>query len=137
MNNTVKAKLFVVVFTPVLLIASVIMAKPADQGQQQPAPASQQSSPGAERPAGQQAQQPAETLQVLKGMPRQQIIGEMRKIASTLGVECNFCHINPFQAETPRKAVARLMMRDYTMTMKHKDGSALSCNDCHTGGVSP
>jgi hypothetical protein len=24
-----------------------------------------------------------------------------------------------------------MMMRDYTMGLKHKDGSALSCNDCH------
>jgi nitrate/TMAO reductase-like tetraheme cytochrome c subunit len=52
-------------------------------------------------------------------------------------VECNFCHVRPFDAETPRKSVARLMMRDYTMGMKHKDGSALSCNDCHKGQPNP
>jgi nitrate/TMAO reductase-like tetraheme cytochrome c subunit len=61
----------------------------------------------------------------------------MRKIAAGLGVECNFCHTNPFEAETPRKQVARLMMRDYTMGMKHKDGSALGCNDCHKGQPNP
>ncbi|MFY9570156.1 MAG: photosynthetic reaction center cytochrome c subunit family protein, partial [Blastocatellia bacterium] len=54
-----------------------------------------------------------------------------------LGVDCNFCHINPFSAESPRKNVARLMMRDYTMAMKHKDGSALTCNDCHKGQPNP
>jgi nitrate/TMAO reductase-like tetraheme cytochrome c subunit len=58
----------------------------------------------------------------------------MRKIQTALGVECNFCHNVPrFDAETPRKSVSRLMMRDYTMGMKHKDGSALACNDCHKG----
>jgi nitrate/TMAO reductase-like tetraheme cytochrome c subunit len=90
------------------------------QAQQAPAP-------------GQQSQPAAESLQLLKGMDRQKILGEMRKVASSLGVECNFCHVRPFEADTPRKSVARLMMRDYTMGMKHKDGSALACNDCHKG----
>lgn len=132
MNNTSRAKLFVVVFAIVLVVASAIHAKqPAETRQQptaQPSAATQEP-----KPAGQQAQPPAETLQILKGMTREQIIPEMRKIAAALGGECNFCHVNPFQAETPRKAVARLMMRDYTMAMKHKDGSALTCNDCHKG----
>ena len=60
-------------------------------------------------------------------------MGEMRKIATAMGAQCNFCHMNPFTVDTPRKAVARLMLRDYTMGMKHKDGSALTCNDCHKG----
>jgi len=116
MNKTARAKLFVVVISTVLLIASAMHPTQADQ-QQPPAP--QGTAP--------------ETLQVLKGMPRQQIMGEMRKVAAAMGTECNFCHVNPFSVDTPRKSVARLMMRDYTMGMKHKDGSALTCNDCHKG----
>ena len=135
MNKTAGAKLFVVVTSIVLLVASAIHARQANQDQQKPAaqqlPAPQQEKPAEQKPAGQQAA--AETLQVLKGMPRQQIMGEMRKIAAAMGTECNFCHVNPFSNETPRKAVARLMMRDYTMGMKHKDGSAVTCNDCHKG----
>jgi len=117
------------------LVASAINAKQAAQQQsaaQQP-PVAQQTKPGEQKPAGQQAQPAADTLQILKGMPRQQIMGEMRKIEAGMGTECNFCHVNPFTADTPRKAVARLMMRDYTMGLKHKDGSALTCNDCHKG----
>lgn len=119
MNKTASAKLFVVVISTVLLVASAIHAKQAAAGQQPP--------------AGQQAQPAAETLQIMKGMPRPQIMAEMRKIEAAMGTECNFCHVNPFTVDTPRKAVARLMMRDYTMGMKHKDGSALTCNDCHKG----
>ncbi len=125
MNKTARAKLFVVMISTLLFAASAIHATQA--AQQQP-PAGQQPTP-----AGQQAA--PETLQVLKGMSRQQVMGEMRKIEAAMGTECNFCHINPFTAETPRKAVARLMMRDYTMGMKHKDGTALACNDCHKGEV--
>ncbi len=136
MNKTARAKLFVVVISIVLVVASAIHAKQAGQSQQKPAaqqpPAAQQEKPGEQKPAGQQAPA-AETLQILKGMPRQQIMGEMRKIEAAMGTECNFCHVNPFTVDTPRKAVARLMMRDYTMGMKHRDGSALACNDCHKG----
>jgi nitrate/TMAO reductase-like tetraheme cytochrome c subunit len=128
MNKTARAKLFVIVMSTVLLVASAIHAKqPAQQPPAAQQPAAQQDKPGEQKPA-------TETLQVLKGMPRPQIIQEMRKIQTALGVECNFCHTVPrFDAETPRKSVSRLMMRDYTMAMKHKDGSALTCNDCHKG----
>jgi nitrate/TMAO reductase-like tetraheme cytochrome c subunit len=137
MSRTAKSKLFVVVAAVVLVVVSAIHAKQPEniQAPTQGSLASAQDKPGEQKPAGQQPH--PETLQILKGMPRPQIIQEMRKIAAALGVECNFCHINPFDAETPRKAVARLMMRDYTMGMKHKDGTALSCNDCHKGQPNP
>jgi nitrate/TMAO reductase-like tetraheme cytochrome c subunit len=141
MNKTAKTKLCVVVSSMILMVASAIHAKQPGQAQQQPGaparPMAQQEKPGEPKPAGQQAQPAAETLQILKGMPRQQIFQEMQKIAAALGVECSFCHIRPFESETPRKAVARLMIRDYTMGMKHKDGSALTCNDCHKGQPNP
>lgn len=130
MNNATRAKVFVIAISMVLLIASAIHAKQTGQAANQQTPAAQQPKPGEQKPAGQAA---PETLQVLKGMPRQQIMGEMRKVATALGAQCNFCHMNPFTVDTPRKAVARLMMRDYTMGMKHKDGSPLTCNDCHKG----
>jgi nitrate/TMAO reductase-like tetraheme cytochrome c subunit len=126
MNKTAKAKLFIVAISIVLLVASAIHTTQAAEQQ-----TAAQEKPGEQKPAGQQ--QAPETLQVLKGMPRQEIIPEMRKMAAAIGTECNFCHVNPFQAETPRKSVARLMMRDYTMGLKHKDGTGLTCNDCHKG----
>ena len=132
MNQSARVKFSVMVLAIGLAAASAIHAKHAEDSQQQPSPAAQQQ-PAPERPAGQQAQPQAETLQILKGMPRQQIMQEMQKVAAALGVQCNFCHVNPFPVDTPRKSVARLMMRDYTMGMKHKDGSALTCNDCHKG----
>ena len=137
MNKAAKAKLFVVVSAIVLMIASAIHAKQPEQNQSsaQSLLASEQEKPEGLKPATQQPH--PETLQLLKGMPRPQIIQTMRSFAAALGVECNFCHINPFDAETPRKAVARLMMRDYTMGMKHKDGSAVTCNDCHKGQPNP
>jgi len=132
MNYKSKAQLFVIVVSIVLVVASAIHAKQPASSQPEstaaPSALTQET-----KPAGQQAPPAADTLQILKGMQRPQIIEVMRKFTGALGVECNFCHVRPFESETPRKAVARLMVRDYTMGLKHKDGSELTCNDCHKG----
>jgi nitrate/TMAO reductase-like tetraheme cytochrome c subunit len=132
MNKTARAKLFAVVCFISLVVASAIHAK---QPEQAPQPAAQPTSGVSQAKPGEQAK--PETLQLLKGMNREDIIQTMRGFTAALGVECNFCHVRPFDAETPRKNVARLMMRDYTMGMKHKDGSAVTCNDCHKGQPNP
>jgi nitrate/TMAO reductase-like tetraheme cytochrome c subunit len=132
MSYTAKTKLFVLVFSFALAIASVIHAKqPEDQQPpaQQPAKPGEQQSP----PANAQAQQEPKNIQLLKGMSRPQIIQVMREWQSALGVECSYCHVRPFEQDTPRKTTARIMLRDYVMGMKHKDGSAVSCKDCHNG----
>jgi nitrate/TMAO reductase-like tetraheme cytochrome c subunit len=130
MNNKTMAKLFATACFISLVVASAIHAKQPEQAQQPAAqPAAGQVKPG--------EQAKPETLQLLKGMPRQQILEVMRGFTAALGVECNFCHVRPFDAETDRKSVARLMMRDYTMGMKHKDGSAVTCNECHKGQPNP
>ncbi len=131
MNYRYKAKLFVLVLSLPILIASVIHAKP-HLDQQQP-PAGQQPPPGQASPANPQAQQEPKNVQLLKGMTRPQIIQVMREWEGALGVECNYCHVRPFEQDTARKITARIMMRDYVMGMKHKDGSAVSCKDCHNG----
>src|SRR6185295_15158203 len=139
MDYKSRAKLIVVVFSTMLVVASAIHAKQPDMTPELTtlfsAVTDQDPKPPEQKPAAQQP--PTDTLQILKGTPRPQIMQEMRKITAALGVECNFCHVNPFPVDTPRKSVARLMMRDYTMGMKHKDGSALTCNDCHKGQPNP
>lgn len=137
MDHKSWAKLIVVVFSIVLVVASAIYAKQPKSPELDALTSgaiTQDPKPGDPKPSGQAPATP-DTLQILKGMPRPQIMQEMRKVATALGVECNFCHVNPFPVDTPRKSVARLMMRDYTIGLKHKDGSALTCNDCHKGEV--
>src|SRR5262249_19250759 len=126
MRKTARIKLFIIMTAIGLMVAFGFRPSRAQ------ASTAQQSPPAQEKPGEQKPAAP-ETLQVLKAMTRQQILAEMRKVSAAMGTECNFCHVNPFSAETARKSVARLMMRDYTMGLKHKDGSALSCNDCHKG----
>ena len=129
MSKTAGIKLFVIMISIGLMLAIAFATRTGQaQASTQQQPPAAQEKPGEQKPAAQ-----PETIKVLKGMTRQQILAEMRKIEAAMSTECNFCHVNPFSAETARKSVARLMMRDYTMGLKHKDGSALTCNDCHKG----
>ena len=137
MNKSSTFKLTVLLLSIVLAGASVIEAKHTDD--QQPVsetPTSSQAKP-VDPAAKPNPQAKAETLQLLKGMDRPQIMAKMREIATALGVECSYCHVNPWEQNTPTKSIARLMLRDYEMGMKHKDGSAVGCNDCHKGRPTP
>ena len=133
MNCATKAKLFALAFSFAILITSVINARHTED-QQPPAekPPAQQGAP-----AGQQAQPEPKNVQLLKGMNSAQIFQTMQSWAAALGVKCNYCHVRPFEQDTTRKTTARLMLRDYVMGMKHKDGSAVSCKDCHDGQATP
>lgn len=131
MNKASTFKLAVLMLSVVPGTASVIRA---DQAGGQP--------PAFKLPASWQAKRPAasakrDTLQIFKGMPRPQITAKMREIAAALGVQCSYCHVTPFEQDTPNKLIARLMLRDYERGMKHKDGRALNCNDCHKGQANP
>jgi nitrate/TMAO reductase-like tetraheme cytochrome c subunit len=129
MNKRRSAQLYVLIAAVALTIGSI-----AHASQQQPAgpPQGEQPKSGEHGPAGQPPV--PKNLQVLKGMAGPDVINTMRGFTSALGVECNFCHHPPgLDNDTPRKEVARLMLRDYVMDMKHKDGSPVTCNDCHKG----
>jgi len=140
-------KIFGLIITLALVIISIgpakqQLAQTQPQEPNRPAQSSPQQTQGEQttqqpRPnpaANPQAPPEPKNLQVLKGMSRQQVFQEMQSWASALGVQCNFCHQMPtMELDTPRKATARLMLRDYVMGMKHKDGSAVTCNHCHQG----
>lgn len=72
-------------------------------------------------------------LQVLPGLSRPQLMQVMRDWSTALGVDCSYCHQASFEAETPRKQIARQMQREYLAALKRQDGSAISCQDCHQG----
>ena len=96
------------------------------------------------------AQQPAQppggattgqsrTIQVLTGVPRDEILATMRVISASLGVECEFCHESNRTLNTEKKDVARKMM---TMTLalnKASFGAQLrvTCYTWHRGSSSP
>ena len=59
------------------------------------------------------AEQAYKNIQVLKGIPADQLIPAMQFITASLGVQCDFCHVeNAFEKDDKEhKQTARKMMR--------------------------
>ncbi|HZS43867.1 MAG TPA: photosynthetic reaction center cytochrome c subunit family protein [Blastocatellia bacterium] len=134
MKKSNFVKLLLIGALLLLAISIVIEARQQQQAQQ-----SGQGNAQGQQPQGQGQQRPPQELkniQVLKGMTYQQVREVMNQWEKELGVGCNYCHINPFDQDTPRKNVARFMLTQYVNGMKHKDGSAVSCKDCHQADIS-
>jgi photosynthetic reaction center cytochrome c subunit len=95
---------------------------------------------------GQQSQEllPAEkvfkNIQVFKGMPAADLFGAMSFIASSLNVDCDYCHRQAFEGDTvPAKVRARemiLMVRKINQDNFHGE-SVVTCFTCHNGGAKP
>jgi photosynthetic reaction center cytochrome c subunit len=86
------------------------------------------------------AEQAFKNIQVLKEMPADQMLTTMSFIAGSLGVDCNYCHVNPFDKdEKPTKARARemmLMMRKINAD-NFKGSIEVNCATCHQGRTRP
>jgi len=84
----------------------------------------------------------AKNLQVLpKDTPLPAVIARMRSIATSLGVQCNFCHVqgNFASDEKDTKGIARRMLRMVdAINNDNFDGRAeVSCYTCHRGAQKP
>jgi photosynthetic reaction center cytochrome c subunit len=80
-------------------------------------------------------------IQVLKGIPADQLVPSMRFITASLGVECNYCHVpEQFEKDDKKpKQIARDMMR--MMLTIDKSSFAgfreVTCYSCHRGSPKP
>jgi hypothetical protein len=83
-------------------------------------------------------------VQVLKGLPESQLIPVMNYMASSLGVRCNFCHVNKegnwdyASDEKGAKKSAREMITMVTSVNKNTfhGNPEVSCYTCHRGNTS-
>lgn len=86
------------------------------------------------------AEQVYKNIQVFKGMPASELDATMAFISGSLGVKCNYCHVNPFEKDDkPQKLAARKMIQ---MVFDLNKGSfngqaAVSCYTCHRGQPQP
>jgi Photosynthetic reaction centre cytochrome C subunit. len=86
------------------------------------------------------AEQVYKNIQVFKGIPASQLEKDMAFITGSLGVRCNYCHVNPFEKDDKAtKLTARKMIQ---MVFELNKGSfngagAVSCYTCHRGKPSP
>jgi hypothetical protein len=126
-----------------LAVAMVVVFGSIGYAQTPPAPAG-----GGQRAGG---PPPLSNLQILpKDMPREQVLATMQAIAQSLGVACNYCHVqegrggrNDFASdEKPPKKAARGMMllaRDINTKLPDAVGkpadatTRVGCATCHRG----
>jgi photosynthetic reaction center cytochrome c subunit len=80
-------------------------------------------------------------IQVLKGVPSDQLIPAMRFITASLDVECSYCHVPDHfdQDEKKPKQIARDMMRMmFAIDKDSFEGNReVTCYSCHRGLLKP
>jgi photosynthetic reaction center cytochrome c subunit len=91
--------------------------------------------------APKKAEEQFKNIQVLKGIPAEQLVPTMQFVAASLGVQCDFCHVQgAFEKDDKKpKQIARKMMEMMiTINAENFDGHrAVTCNSCHRGNPIP
>ncbi len=88
------------------------------------------------KPAGEQFK----NVQVLKEVPSGQFLQYMRTFSASLGVECNFCHVQDRSSdEKSEKLMARKMITmTHDINEKFFEGKMeVRCYTCHKGAEHP
>jgi photosynthetic reaction center cytochrome c subunit len=100
-----------------------------------------QASAAARRDSEKKAEEQFKNIQVLKGIPADQIIPTMQFITASLGVECEYCHVQgAFDKDDKKpKQVARKMIEmmfaiNADNFDRHRE---VTCYSCHRGGKDP
>ena len=92
-------------------------------------------------PSPRTTEQVYKNIQVLKGVPADQLIPAMQFITASLGVQCDFCHLeNAFDKDDKEtKQTARKMMRMmFAINRENFDGhKKVTCYSCHRGAHKP
>src|SRR5580698_6402314 len=87
------------------------------------------------------AEQVFKNIIQLKGTPADQLTPAMQFISASLGVDCEFCHVQgkPELDDKGAKKTARQMMAMTTAIDKDSFGGRLqvTCNSCHRGSARP
>ena len=125
---------FVVVTTIALTaVSGVILGKAKAQSSGTPAPA------GAGNPK--KAEEQFKNIQVLKGVAADQVIPGMQFITSSLGVGCEFCHVeNAFEKDDkkPKQTARKMMEMMFAINKDNFEGHReVTCYSCHRGSTDP
>lgn len=87
------------------------------------------------------AEQQFKNIQVLKGVPADQLIPTMQFISASLNVECTFCHVeHEFQKDDkkPKQIARKMMQMQMAINSNNFEGhQQVTCNTCHRGSTDP
>jgi photosynthetic reaction center cytochrome c subunit len=91
--------------------------------------------------AGKTAEQVFKNIQVLKGTPADQLQPAMQFISNSLGVECEFCHVQgAFEKDDKKAKLTARQMIEMQMAINKanfKDRTEVTCFSCHRGAHDP
>ena len=92
-------------------------------------------------PAPKRAEEVYKNIQVLKGIPADQMLPTMQLITTSLGTQCNHCHVEGANERDDKgpKEFARIMMQMVFGLNKNVFGGrqAITCYTCHHGNLRP
>ncbi len=92
-------------------------------------------------PAPKTAEQQFKNIQVLKGIPADQLIPTMQFITASLNVECEFCHVeHAFDKDDkkPKQIARKMMQMQMAINASNFEGhQEVTCNTCHRGSTDP
>ena len=129
-------RMSVLAIAALLAVCSFVVAGVKAQG---PTPHAGSTTPP--QAAGKKAEEQFKNIRVLKGVPAEQIFPTMQFITASLGVECEFCHVQgAFEKDDKKnKQTARQMMEMmFAINADHFDGERkVTCNTCHRGAAAP
>jgi photosynthetic reaction center cytochrome c subunit len=87
------------------------------------------------------AVQQFKNIQVLKDIPADELIPTMQFVAASLGVECEFCHVQgAFEKDDkkPKQTARKMMEMMLTINQENFDGHReVTCYSCHRGSTNP
>lgn len=135
MNQTARKSVFV---TSALLIAlATALLGARAQNPQQAAPPSGAPTSATPKTASQQFK----NIQILKDVPADQIVPAMQFITASLGVDCEYCHVeHAFDKDDKKPKVTARKMMEMMITINqenfqgHRD---VTCYTCHQGSAKP
>lgn len=91
--------------------------------------------------APKKAEEQFKNIQVLKGIPADQLIPGMQFIAASLGVECGFCHVEgAFDKDDkkPKQTARKMMEMMFAINKDNFEGHReVTCYSCHRGHSLP
>jgi photosynthetic reaction center cytochrome c subunit len=87
------------------------------------------------------AEEQFKNIQVLKGIPADQLIPGMQFITASLGVECEFCHVEgAFEKDDkkPKQTARKMMEMMFAINKDNFEGHReVTCYSCHRGSADP
>ena len=92
-------------------------------------------------PAPKKAEEQFKNIQTLKGIPAEQLIPSMQFIAASLGVQCDFCHVQgAFEKDDkkPKLTARKMMEMMFAINKENFEGHRdVTCYSCHRGSTIP